>query len=147
MARAQPPIQRIAHPEKLQTKGNIAENWKTYKQVWTNHAIITNLDKQSEQYRVALFLHCIGTEALKIYNGMSFTEEERGNLEAIMNKFDEFTIGEINETYERYVFNSRNQGEDECIDAYVAILRTLARTCNFSDCLKDSLIRTELYSV
>ena len=144
MARAQSLIQRIAHPEKLQRKGNIAENWKTFKHVWTNYAIITNLDKQSEQYRVALFLHCIGTEALKIYNGMSFTEEERGNLEAIMNKFDEFTIGEINETYERYVFNSRNQGEDECIDAYVAILRTIARTCNFCDCLKDSLIRDRI---
>ena len=66
MATAQPPIQGIAPPEKLQTKGNIAENWKTFKQVWTNYAIITNLDKQSGQYRVALFLHCIGTEALKI---------------------------------------------------------------------------------
>ena len=66
---------------------------------------------------------------------MSFTEEERGNLEAIMNKFDEFTIGEINETYERDVFNSTNQGEDESIDAYDTILRTLARRCNFFDCL------------
>ena len=83
MATAQPPIQGIAPP----------------KQVWTNHAIITSLDKQSEQYRVALFLHCIETEALKIYNEMSFTEE-RGNLEAIMNKFKQFTIGEINKTYE-----------------------------------------------
>ena len=44
----------------------------------------------------------------------------------------------------RYVFNSRNQGEDESIDGYVAILRTLARTCNFCDCLKDSLIRDRI---
>ena len=95
MATAQPLIQGIAPPEKLQTKGNIAENWKTFKQVWTNYAIITNLDKQSEHYKVPLFLHCIGTEALKIYNGMSFREEERGNLEAIMNKFDEFTIWKL----------------------------------------------------
>jgi hypothetical protein len=114
MATAQPPIQGILPPEKLQTKGNIAENWKTFKQVWTNYAIITNLDKQTEQYKVALFPHCIGTEALKIYNGMSFTEEERGKLEPIISKFDEFTVGEINETYERYVFNSRNQKRDAC---------------------------------
>ena len=44
----------------------------------------------------------------------------------------------------RYVFNSRNQGEDESIDRYAAILRTLARTCNFCDCLKDSLIRDRI---
>ena len=144
MATPETSVHGIVPPEKLQTKGNIAENWKTFKQVWTNYAIITNLDKQTEKYRVALFLHCIGTEALKIYNGMSFTEDEPGKLDVIMDKFDEFTIGEVNETYERYVFNSRNQEEDESIDAYVAILRTLARTCNFCDCLKDSLIRDRI---
>ena len=36
----------------------------------------------------------------------------------ILEKFDECTIGEVNETYERYVFNNRNQGESESIGAY-----------------------------
>ena len=76
-----------------------------------------------------------------MYNGMSFTAEEQGKLDPIISKFDEFTIGEINETYERYVFNSRNQRDNESIDAYVATLRIIARTCNFCDCLRYSLIR------
>ena len=42
------------------------------------------------------------------------------------------------------MFNSRNQGEDESIDAYVATLRTLARTCNFCECVKDSLLRDRI---
>ena len=36
-----------------------AENWKAYKQRWTNYAIVTQLEKQSEEYRVAFFLYCI----------------------------------------------------------------------------------------
>ena len=68
MAAAQPPVQGIAPPKKPQTKENIAENWKTFKQVWTKYRITTNLDKQSKQYRVALFLHCIGTPKDSLWN-------------------------------------------------------------------------------
>ena len=54
------------------------------------------------------------------YNGLSFaTEEDKKKLLKVMEKLDEFAIAEVNETYERYVFNSRNQEADESIDAYV----------------------------
>jgi hypothetical protein len=141
-----PIIQGITPPKALDiTHGNIAENWKNYKQVWHNYAIITNLKAQTEQYRVALFLHCIGPEALKVYNGMQFADEtERNTLASIHKKFDEFTIGEVNKTYERYIFNGRNQGQDESIEAYIAALRSLAKTCGFCECLADSLLRDRI---
>jgi hypothetical protein len=141
-----PIIQGITPPKALDiTHGNIAENWKNYKQVWHNYAIITNLKAQTEQYRVALFLHCIGPEALKVYNGMQFADEtERNTLASIHKKIDEFTIGEVNETYERYIFNGRNQGQDESIEAYIAALRSLAKTCGFCECLADSLLRDRI---
>ena len=62
----------------------------------------------------------------------------------IIEKFDQFTIGELNETFERYTFNSRNQEENESIDAYVTTLRTLAKTCNFCNCMHDSIIRDRI---
>ncbi|KAK3731146.1 hypothetical protein QZH41_000004 [Actinostola sp. cb2023] len=41
-------------------------------------------------------------EALKIYNGMSFdAPEDKDKLDAVIKKFDQYTIGETNETYER----------------------------------------------
>ena len=90
-------------------------------------------------------MHCLGPEALKIYNGMQFADEtERKTLSKIVEKFDEFAIGEVNETYERYIFNGRNQGQDESIDAYVACLRSLAQTCGFCECLADSLLRDRI---
>ena len=139
------PMQGIHPPGHLDVKGNIADNWKSFKQQWSNYAVITNIHQQPEAYKVALFLHCIGPEALKIFNGMSFDNaQEREQLATIIKKFDEFTIGETNETYERYVFNSRNQSPEETIDAYVATLRTLAQTCNFCECLRDSLIRDRI---
>ena len=41
--------------------------------------------------------------------------------------------------------NCRNQQPDESIDAYyVTTLRNLAKTCNFCDCLKDTLLRDRI---
>ena len=62
---AAPLIQGITPPKPLDTTTNITENWKQFKQIWENYAIITNLTVQTEQYRVALFLHCLGPDAMK----------------------------------------------------------------------------------
>ena len=97
----------------------------------------THLASQPEEYQVALFLHCLGSVALR-------SEEDKKKLTKIMEKLDEFAIGEVNETYERYVFNSRNQEALESIDSYVAALRKLAQTCNFCTCLHDSIIRDRI---
>ena len=137
----------IMPPEKLNVTSteNMAENWKVWKQMWNNYVIIAKLGTQPPEYKVALFLHCIGVDALKIFNGFQFdTPEDRNNLSKIIEKFDQYTIGELNETFERYNFNLRNQEENESIDAYVTALRTLAKTCNFCDCMRDSILRDRI---
>ena len=65
----------IQPPGKLNiTTGPIAETWK---QVWQNYSVIASL-ATTEDFRVALFLHCIGPDALKVYTGLPFaTEDER----------------------------------------------------------------------
>lgn len=65
-------------------------------------------------------------------------------MDSIIKQFDKFTIGETNETYERDVFNSWNQSPEETFDAYVAALRTLSQTCNFCECIRESLIRDRI---
>ena len=135
----------VKPPTKLNLRENTSENWKSYKQQWQNYTIVANLPTQPEEYQVALFLHCLGPDPLRVYNGLPFeSEEDKKTLSKIMEKLDEFAIGEVNETYERYVFNSRNQEADESIDAYVTVLRKLAQTCNFCACLHDSVIRDRI---
>ena len=135
----------IMPPGKLVRTGNVADNWKVWKQMWSNYMIIAQLEIKPPAYKVALFLHCIGVDALKIFNGFQFdSPDDKNDLAKIIQKFDEFTIGELNETFERYTFNSRNQQENESIDAYVTALRTLAKTCNLCDCMRDSIIRDRI---
>ena len=49
--------------------------------------------------------------------------------EMILEKMKEYCIGECKETYERYVFNRRDQELNKSGDAYVPALRKLAKTC------------------
>ena len=55
----------------------------------------------------------------------------------MIEKFEEYMLGQINETFERYRFNSRNQEPSEGIDAYVSALRNLAKICNFGSLHKS----------
>ena len=132
-------------PGKLNTSGNFADAWKSYRQVWEDYSLISGLQSHTEEYKVAFFLPCMGMEGLKIYNGFEFENEPDSKiLQNVLEKFDEYTLGQTNETYEQYVFNSRIQEEQESIDAYVTVLRNLAKSCNFCDCMRDSLIRDRI---
>ena len=45
----------------------------------------------------------------------------------------EFCKGVVNETYERYLFNTRTQADNKGIDVYSAALLRIAKNCKFSD--------------
>ena len=107
--------------------------------------VIAKLDSPTPEYKVALFLHCIGVDALKILNGSQFDRpEDRDDLKKVIEKFDQFTVKELNKTFERYTLNSANQEENESIDVYVTALRTLTKTSKFCDCMNDSIIRDRI---
>ena len=61
-----------------------AVNWKVYKQQWENYSIVAQLDKQTEEYRVALFLYSVGPDAVKIYNSFDLSDENRRKLSEII---------------------------------------------------------------
>ena len=95
------------------------------------------LQRFDEEYKTATFLSAIGEEALEIYEGMTFNPPESSKvLDSVVQKFEEYCIGQTNETFERYLFHSRSQKEDESID--------LAKSCNFCQCLHDSLTRDRI---
>ncbi|XP_022777842.1 uncharacterized protein LOC111319309 [Stylophora pistillata] len=56
---------------------------------------------------------------------------------------EDYCIGECNETYERYVFNRRDQEANESVDVLVTALQKLAKTCNYGS-LTNSLIRDRM---
>ena len=70
-------------------------------------------------------------------------ESHKKDIDIVLQKLEEFCVGNKNEIYERYPFNKRDQAADESIDTYVAALRSLAKTCNYG-ALTDNLIRDRM---
>lgn len=131
-------------PPKLDVHGNLSVNWKRFKRVWENYEIATHLNAQPKATRVATFLTCIGADALDIYDTFVFEDdEEKDDPTVVLQKFEAHCVGATNETYERYIFNQREQEPGERIEAYVTALRRLSKTCNYG-VLEDSLIRDRI---
>ena len=121
---------------------NLPDNWKLFKQKWKNYVTIVGLDTQPRSYQVALFLHTLGDDALRIYNGLPFeSNEDTRTVNEIITAFDNFCVGEVNTTYERFVFNSRCQRDGESFDSFISSLRSLVKTCGYCDNCVDSLVR------
>ena len=144
---SRPPLPQVKPPPPLNLADCSAKKWKLWKQTWVNFAIVSKIASQDAQYQKALFLCTIGQGALEIFNAFQYSEGEDPNkVDTIISKFEEYFTGEINETYERFKFNQRNQEDGEAFDAYLTALRNLAETCNFCTCpaMGDSLLRDRI---
>ena len=138
---------QITPPKYLDLKhsGEIAENWKLWKEKYNNYFVISRLDRETPEFQLAMFKHTIGDEALKVIKTFNYAEgENSSDWRVVMGKMEKHCIGEVNEIYERYCFNMRDKLPTESVDSFVAELRNLAKTCNFCDCLRDSLIRNRI---
>ena len=83
---------------------NVAANWKKFKRAWDNYAVVVRLQRFDEEFKTATFLSAIGEEVLEIYKGMTFNPHESSKvLDSVVQKFEEYCIGQTNETFERYI--------------------------------------------
>ena len=142
-AQAARPVQSLKPPNPLVIGSNPTENWKLFKQRYKTYSLLAQLEKQSDEYQTAMFTHCLSDEALKIYNGFHF-ENENPTVTQIMAKFDEFAVGQVNVTYERFMFNQRKQEEGETFENFYSAIRNLSKTCDFCDNCRDSMIRDKI---
>ena len=111
---------------------------------WSSYAVVADIDNASrtDDFRKALFISTMGIEGLQIYNACDPIDTD--TIPIIIGKMDGHILGQTNETFERYKFNTRAQHPDETTDTYVAALKHLRKTCNFCDCLQECLLRDRI---
>lgn len=81
-------------PLALKYSGEIAENWKLWKEKYNNYFVISRLDRESPEYQLAMFKHTIGDDALKVIKTLfSHTEaEDSNNWRVVMDKMEKHCI-------------------------------------------------------
>ena len=76
----------------LRMDGNIAKNWRKWKQRWTLYAKASGVDAKDEGMQCAVFLHTIGDKALEVYDTFTFTESEENKIEPLIGKFNAYRL-------------------------------------------------------
>ena len=65
------------HGERVQS-GNIAENWRKFKQEFELYMLAAGHDGKPSKQKIALLLHVARKQAIEVYNNVAFSEEEEG---------------------------------------------------------------------
>ena len=120
-------------PEPLPLQGNLADNWRRWKQRFELYMIASGKIEKSDKVKTAMLLH------LTPCNTFSFESPgDKKKLQKVLEKFDAHCIPQKNVMWERHVFNTRIQQLGETIDQYVTDLRNKAKTCEFVTSLRAS---------
>jgi len=131
-------------PGPLNLQGNVSDNWKLFEQSFENFLTAADYTEKEGKVKVAILLTCLGEECLPIYNSFSYDkEEDKYDLKKVMDKFKERCQPLKNITYDRHVFFTRKQREEETFDEFVTDLKNKASVCEFEN-LKDGLIRDQI---
>ena len=91
-----------------------SEEFNIWVQQWDNYSIASSLNKQSNEMEKATFLTIIGPDALKVYNTFEFGDDMH-SVKDILKKFESYLRGQVNETFERYKFNSTTQSPGQSL--------------------------------
>ena len=63
--------------------------------------IVSELREQSSEYRLAMFITCVGQVALELYITLRFeSEEAKKDMRAVLQVLKDYFLGMVNTTYE-----------------------------------------------
>ncbi|CAH0766349.1 unnamed protein product, partial [Diatraea saccharalis] len=129
-------------PEKLVLSGNLAENWRVFKQALDIYLVAAGLEEKSDKRKLAIFLNFVGEEGLKIYNNFNLKKEE-DTFENVLQEFEKYCQPKKNVLYSRYLFYKRQQMEGEPFDKFLTEVTKLVKDCSFKieeEALRDKLV-------
>ena len=81
-------MDKLEPPSSLIFDGNIAEQWKIWRQELELYLTATESDEKNDKVKTSILLTCIGKKGREIYNTFAFTEEgDKFILNVVLEKF------------------------------------------------------------
>ena len=133
---------RVHAPDRQHLENSAVKNGKMFKQRWNTYPILADINELPTIKQQAQFMNCLGDDALDALNSLQMKEDPSVN--DIIEAFDEYIIGKMNETYERLNFNKRLQKQDENFEHFHAGLKRMIKTCNYCNQCETSIIKDKI---
>jgi hypothetical protein len=136
-------MDQLKPPDVLKMNENLSDNWRRWKQRFLLYIKAIGGDQKDGPTKAAILLHCIGDEALDVFNNFVFkpavvaaegveavAAESSEDMNDILKKFEEHCNPREDSVWRRHLFWESVQ-EEETIDQFVTVLKTKARGCGF----------------
>lgn len=130
-------------PSPFNTNGNLANNWKIFKQQFEIYLLASEKMQKEKNIKAAILLNLIGEDGLQLFNNFNLSTADQKDVDKILDEFDKFCNPKQNIVYERYKFNQRNQKSGENFDSFLADLKKLILTCDYGD-EESSILRDRI---
>lgn len=135
-------IMEFNKPEVLKLTGNVAENYKLFKEEVLVFFEGIETTTKPEKVQVARLLNLIGSDGVKIYRIFN-VEPNNKTVEIVFKKLEEYCTPKRNEVMEHYRFFMRKQEFNEPFDKFYADLRSLIKSCDF-EATEEKFLRTQI---
>jgi len=123
----------------MKCSGNLAENWKIFREVFTDYAVATELMKKDDGIQVATLKSVMGKDCKQVLKRLELTTKQLRKTDTILEILQGHFSPERNIFYEHYLFHSAEQQPSETVDQYLLCLRHLAESCKFA-ALHDEML-------
>ena len=130
-------MEKISPPPSLQLAGDIAGNWRKWKQRFQLYLQAIGKEDSSSKMKNAILLTVAGNDTIELYNTFTFNAQQQEEdqttpkYDQLIKKMDDYCEPKKNETYERYIFRLRVQIENEPIDQFITDVKVKAKSCNY----------------
>ncbi|XP_077974282.1 uncharacterized protein LOC144429911 isoform X1 [Styela clava] len=112
-------------------QGNLAENWRRFKQSFDIYLIAAEENNKPDAARVAMLLNFAGEDALELYENFTYAEDDKQNLNKVVEQFENYFNPQKSILFERFKFWEYKQEKTETVDEYATRLRTQVKQCQF----------------
>ena len=128
-------------PNALNLDGNLKENWKRWRQRFELYLKASGAVSKEEEIQVAILLHCVGEEALEVFNTFVFAnDEDSKKLDPVLQAFENYCSPRKNALFDRFLFWKRVQKEGESVEQFVTDLKKMVKNCEYIE-PADSMVR------
>lgn len=136
-------MEHVKQVNNLNLNGNLADNWKRFRKNFEIFLEAAGLSEENDSKKVAVLLNAIGEDGVELYETFALSKENKKKYNEVINAFEDFCIPKKRIVYERFLFFTRNQEENEPFDSFLMDIKRLSKTCDFGN-QNDSLLRDRI---
>jgi hypothetical protein len=127
-------MDHVKPPNALNLDGNLKENWKRWRQRFELYLKASGAVSKDEEIKVAILLHCVGEEALKVFNTFVFAnDDDSKKLDPVIQAFENYCSPRKNALFDRFLFWKRVQKEGENVEQFVTDLKKMLKNCEYRE--------------